>query len=514
MAPAGKIRQAILGVSGIALFSKIFGFMREMVIAERFGTSHEYDVLLIAITVPIFFNLVVANATIFLAVPFLSRQMTGNGGDRGWRSFWEIGNSLCIIVALIVVGIVLAAPVLVRVVGPNLAGAELTDGIFYCRAIAAVVFLTFLESYFRSALNVKKEFVYPAAGTIILNIIAIAAIYLFSGKISVMAIILGLLAGAFCQALFQFARLTGFGVIEDFHLRFWGRDTKSLYAVGAMIIIVEFLSRTYFMIDRYFAGGLQIGVVSALNYSSLLVMLPVNVAGMAIAAVAFPYLSDRAADSKSGGISDLLGSTIHLSLVVGVPCGLFYLVFAQELTAAVFLRGAFNLESLEMTSRILIFLVPHLISLFLYSIFIQACYASGRQKFILGIAVAAIIIKILLTGLLKNLLGYIGIALATSIVEVLILIMISVVLIRDGNMSGMSRYGITILKIAAASVPMIPVAMFIRTMPDFGPGLSLLSKFRVVPAFFISLAGFIAIGYLVKIEEVRRMVNKVRGAMV
>ncbi len=42
------IRQAIFGVSGIVIISKLIGFLREMVIAERFGTSQEYDIFLLA----------------------------------------------------------------------------------------------------------------------------------------------------------------------------------------------------------------------------------------------------------------------------------------------------------------------------------------------------------------------------------------------------------------------------------------------------------------------------------
>ena len=48
------IRQAIIGVSGIAIISKLVGFLREMVIAERFGTSQEYDIFLLAVSAPVY----------------------------------------------------------------------------------------------------------------------------------------------------------------------------------------------------------------------------------------------------------------------------------------------------------------------------------------------------------------------------------------------------------------------------------------------------------------------------
>jgi putative peptidoglycan lipid II flippase len=503
-----RIRQAIFGVSGIAIFSKLLGFLREMVIAERFGTSHQYDILLIAIAAPIFLNLVVSNATNFLAVPFLSQKMSERGTKGKWRSFWEVGNSFLIIAILIVAGIIVAAPLLVKMVGPELTGAELTDAIFYCRAIAILVLLTFLESYFRSALNVKKEFVYPAAGTIILNIIAIAAIYLFSGQMSVMAIILGLIVGTFCQMLFQFARLAGFGVLKDFHFGIWGKETKGLFAVGGMIIVVELLSRTYFMIDRYFAGGLQVGVVSALNYGSLLVMLPVSVAGMAVAAVTFPHLSDRANGASVDSFAALLYSTLRLSLIIGLSCGIFYLAFARELTAAVFFRGAFDLNSLEMTSNILFYLGPHLVCLFLYTVLLQSCYAAGKQKLVVIIAIIALFLKFFLTGLLKNLINYQGIALATSLVEMAVVIMMIYILKREGRIKYLGRLATLAAQVAIASIPMMAIGYFYKYLPDFSSGMSLLLKFRVIPAGILSGLSFLLFAYWLGIREIKDPVSK------
>jgi putative peptidoglycan lipid II flippase len=504
-----RIRQAIIGVSGIAILSKLLGFLREMVIAERFGTSRQYDILLIGIAAPIFFNLVLVNATNFLVVPFLSKKMSQDSNS-GWRSFWSLANSFLIIVILLVLAIIAAAPLLVKIVGPSLAGDSLQNGILYCRIISLLVLLGFLESFFRSALNVKKEFVYPATGTIILNVIAISIIYLFSGSMSVMAILIGLLVGSFCQVLFLFLKLLGFKVSRHFHMTLFDADARGLLAVGGMIIIVELISRTYFLIDRFYASDLAPGVVSALNYGSLLVMLPVSVAGLAIANVTFPYLSDRLHGDQPGRFAELLRSTIQLSLVVGVPCGIFYLFFAHELTAAVFLRGAFDLDSLAMTSRLLIFLVPHLVSLFLYSILIQACYASGRQKYVLVIAVAAVILKFIMTGIFKELLNYSGIALATSVVEVLTLGLLMMVLARDNQIVGVRTHLVTLGKVVLASLPMMAIGIYYLSLPDFVVGMNLIRKMRVVPAFIFSAIGFVMIGYMIRIPEVRDFIDNAR----
>ena len=508
MTDSGGIKQAILGVSGVVLISKLLGFIREMVIAERFGTSLEYDIFLIAIAAPIFFNVVIVRATNFLAVPFLSKKLAENESTRSGREIWNVVNSLMTSVLLVILFIILAAPYLVKMIGPDLHGEQLGKGIFYCRAISVLVFFGFAESLLRSALNVKKFFVYPALGTIVLNITAISTIYIFSGEMSVTAILLGLVAGYFLQVVFLLIKVSGISVFEKFSFRLFGPEVRKVLSVGGVIIAVELLVSTYFLIDRYFASGLQEGVVSALNYCSLLVMLPVSIIGFAIASVTFPYLSETANDQDNSRFRNMLHSALTMALVIGLPCGLFYLIFPRDLTAAVFFRGAFDLHSLEITSKILITLAPYLVCLFVYTILIQACYSSGRQRAVFAVAVASIILKIVLTWIFKNLLDYPGIGLATSAVQLFTVTVLVILLVHSGKMEEMKKLGLTVVKVILASIPLIITGYFFARMPDFAEGMSLVSKMRVIPAGLISMTGFVIIGYLIGIDIIRETIDR------
>ena len=45
-------RSAVFAVAAVVFLSKILGFVREMVIAGKFGTSFEYDLYLVALILP------------------------------------------------------------------------------------------------------------------------------------------------------------------------------------------------------------------------------------------------------------------------------------------------------------------------------------------------------------------------------------------------------------------------------------------------------------------------------
>ncbi len=484
-----------------------------MVIAERFGTSHQYDILLIGIAAPIFFNLVLVNATNFLTVPLLSRKMSSGAEAEGWRSFWSLFNSLLAIVALIVVSVIIAAPWLVKAVAPTLESEAWREGVYYCRLISALILLGFLESFLRSALNIKKDFIFPATGTIILNIIAIAAIYALSAKMSVLAILLGLVIGTLVQDCYLFFRLMGFNILKYFHLEFFPEDIRHAFASAGIIVMVELLSRTYFLIDRYFASEMVSGVVSALNYCSLLVMLPVSIAAFAISSVTFPYMSDHAGENREKDFANLLHSTLRLSLLIGIPSGIFYLLFARDLTAAVFFRGAFDAVSLAMTSRLLVLLAPYLICLFLYTILMQACYAAGKQKAVLIITVISIVIKIVSTALFAHWFDYPGIALSTTITSATTVILMVVVLSRGHRITNISDLFSGIAKILLASLPIAILGYFYGPSAEFERGMSLLVRFRIIPAMLISLVGFVTIAYFIDLREVRELINKMRSRL-
>lgn len=504
MSTGQSIRQAIFGVSGVVLISKFSGFIREMVIAERFGTTSEYDVFLIAIAVPIFFNVVVVRSVNFLSVPFLTRQLSETDKIAGKRNIWSVYNSNLMVVITICLAVIALAPQLVRLISENLSATEFSQGVIYCRLATLLILLSYHESFLRSALNVKKHFAYPIAGIIINNVVIITLIYIFSGRLSVGAILLGLLTGVLVQNIFLLLRLWNVRFFGFFNLKLFNKTVRHTLSAGATIITIEMLMRAFFIIDRYYAADMTAGVVSALNYCSLLVMLPVSVVGYAIAAVTFPYLSERTGPSHRREFSDLLKKSLSLSLTIAVPAGIFYFIFAEEITAAVFLRGAFDLTSLRLTSEILITLAPYLICQFIYTILIQAHFSAGLERRVLYTAIMAVILKLILTGIFSSILDYPGIGLATSTVFLLTVSILVVSLIKTDRLRNVHGLAILLLKLVLASLPILVVGYFYQDLSAFAPGMNLLSKMRVIwaapPAAFL----FILAGYGLKVDIIRQ----------
>ena len=190
------------------------------------------------------------------------------------------------------------------------------------------------------------------------------------------------------------------------------------------------------------------------------------------------------------------------------------LLFPAELVKAVYFRGEFNLISLEFTSGILQYLAPYLLMLFLYSLLIQACYAAGKQKSVLVIAVIAVILKFALTGLFTRELGYIGIPLSTTIVGLLTVMAATYLLLQANWLTFDILFLRALAKILAASVPIVLIAIVCRNIPGLAQNDSIIARYWVLPAACIAVILFIIIGRVLKLSEISDFLNLVRRRQV
>ena len=236
-------------------------------------------------------------------------------------------------------------------------------------------------------------------------------------------------------------------------------------------------------------------------------MLPGSIIGFAIAAVTFPYLSERSGRDRMREFSTLLHTSLSLALTIALPTAIFFLVFSKDLIAAVFFRGAFDLNSLKMTSQIVKAYSPYVVCLFLYAIMIQACYSSGRQKTVFWISLLAAAAKLFLTWLFKSIFDYPGIALATSAVHVMIFGLLAAILARQGLLADIKGLAVTVLRVIVASIPILVIGYFSGMLPEISSGTTFLQKMRVIPIAILSLVLFIGMGYIMRINEIMSLLK-------
>ncbi|UCD64512.1 MAG: hypothetical protein JSW34_03500 [Candidatus Zixiibacteriota bacterium] len=418
---AERAAKAIFGVAGILLVSRLLGFFREVVIADVFGTTARYDLYLVAVMLPALLYGVLNFASVYLFVPYFSRrtEKTESGETEvSWTAVWPAVNLAALISAVLVILMIALAPLVMKIWGGHYLGDDFGRIVLYCRLTAVMVLLGTTEAFMRAYLNVRRIFTYPAAGYIVYNVFCIAAIVVLHDRLSVGAIVVGLLGGLLVQNVYLLMKVLSFKPFEKFVRKVSDSDTKALLAAGGIIILIELINRSYFLIDRYVAPQFGEGVISALNYGQVLIQLPDSIIGLAIGAVVFPMFSQVSGEAQNRRFGDVYQKAVAGAMLVAIPIAVFYLINAEDLVSLLFRRGQFDRASVAMTAGILRPYAPSIVALFVISTSIRACYSGGWGKYVLAFTVVVFATKFVGTFVLPGFFGYAGITAATATAHV------------------------------------------------------------------------------------------------
>ena len=497
------IKRATIGIALMVLLSKGVGFLREMIIAYRFGTGIDYDVYLIAVSIPMALYSLFGYAFSNLFIPTYGYAVSGADKKSALRALWSDFNFSLIAAVALTVGIILMAPAILRMIAPGLAAEYLPEAVMIIKVSSVVVILAVLEAFFRSVLNAEKHFLIPAAGPLMANLILIIFILLFAGRISTRAILYGLVVGYACQVIvtalaFRKTAMPGF-----FQWRLLRKHTDNLFETAVVILAVASALQVYSIADRYFASSMSPGIVSAFGYATLLVMMVVDIIAFAFSTAIFPYLIDAFAGKDRVRGTYLLHRGIRMSLLFAMPLTVVMWVFSDKLILLLFQRGAFDLQSVEYTSRILKYFSLSLTGQFILMFMSRVYYAAHKQALLALAVMIGVAVKIILAAPAIKLYGYIALPITSSIgytLAALVLIMAGNRFLLSVDWKNLLKYFIK-LAVAASITYFVAMALMGSLVADKSSFGSLLLILPV--AIGISLATFLAMGFVMRVDEIR-----------
>lgn len=458
------------------MISRILGFIREMIIAERFGTSVEYDLYLVALILPAIIYGVINFSAVYLFVPYLSKRMTNDNqssNELDWEKIWPSFNLTFISSLFIVVLIYFSSPVIMKIWAKNYSSEQFEQIIFLTRITSLMILLSTSEAFMRALLNVKKIFTYPAGGFIVFNLISIWAILMFSEQLSVIAIAIGLIGGLFMQNIFLFFRIKGFEPFKEFSAKIYNDDTKSVLTTISILVFIELINRSYSLIDRYIAGQLGDGIIAALNYSQVLVLLPESIIGFAIGTVVFPYFSDLARKETYINFGNVYKKVISGTLFVAILIAVFVFMNTKEIVFLLFHRGIFDSLSVTITSDLLLTFSPSIIAFFIITTSIRACYSFNKGKLVLIFAILIFIVKFIGNFLFTEWFGYQGLTIASTLSYMLFAILLVSTILISIEFGQKKQFLLNIIRIFICGILTIVCVYYIKDyFPEYLDKLS------------------------------------------
>lgn len=435
-----------------------------MVVADKFGTSPDYDLYLIALIAPTLLYAVLNFASFYLFVPYLSRKLSPEaadpaGGDSG---FWPVFNLVLLSALIASLAIVALAPYLMKIWASDSDPVRFSQIVFYSRAMAGIVLLGTTEAFMRAYLNVKSIYSWPAAGYIVFNAVSIGTIVLLHDRLGIGALALSWAGGLLVQNLYLLSRLLKFKPFADYTFSLLKNNREGLLSTASILLTIEAVNRSYFMIDRYFAPQFGDGVISALAYCHVLIQIPDAVVGLAIGAVVFPIFSRSTISLDRSHFVEVYRKTVMGALFITIPLAVLYYLNAAELVSLLFERGAFDGRSVQITAAVLRPYAPTIIALLIVTTSVRACYAGGWAKTVLYISPGLLMVKFAATALLPRWFGAPGISAATSVSFAGFALLLFFLTMRRGGTSKTTATVMVIARLLAAGL-LAGVATFALT---------------------------------------------------
>ncbi|MCK4632090.1 MAG: hypothetical protein KAT79_02400 [candidate division Zixibacteria bacterium] len=394
------IKQASIIIGAVTITSQLFGLIREAVIANYFGTSAEYDILLVALAVP----LMVASI-LFAAIPSASIPHLQQTSATGTRNIFR--STLFNISTLLIFGVTIAVYLAMPLLGDLLAQGMDEEGVNavvrFGRLFCLLIPLRSYESLFRSFCHVKHHFVFPTVAAVGFNIAIIIILLTSFPSLGSLSFILAWVVGMFVQMLIV-------GVPAYLiHKRAAVAKAVSSFPTGSflrflgVIVIIESIGLTLDSFDRYMGGiFLEPGYVSATYYANIVYFIPLRIVIYSLATAMFPTFSEQAVENDRRGLATLYHRAGALCVLLIIPAAVFLYLFRNEIIWLLFERGRFVIESRLMTVEFLSYL---LIGLFFNSIFllqVRVFYALKSWRFFIIVRATSMGLKVAIGLLLIN----------------------------------------------------------------------------------------------------------------
>lgn len=404
-----SVGYAAIMIMGISLTGKIFGLLRELLLAKFFGTDTIVDVYLMSYTIPsILFGALPAMGVGFTPIYFEIK------GNKEKNQFLNNILCSCILFALICVAFTyLGAKGIVAVCAPGFDSKVQALTVSFLKVTVWSVVLNTPVQILVSYLNCKERYIHSNLSNLTVSLTQ-ALFIVLAAKIDVKLLPYGFLLPYCLQFGWLFLVSCYDGFRPHPHVAY-DKYIKKLLLIAVPICISNILVDFNGFVDKFLASYLPSGRLAALNYSFTLRAVFVTVCSTVITTIFYPRISELTALNDKEHLKNLVHQLFNSLMLIMIPLNVLGIVLANEGINLVFMRGSFTNESLILTKYPFIMYMLSLSIIVFRELIIRILYANGDTKSNLFYGGITIGINVILSLLLVQKMQHVGLALATTI---------------------------------------------------------------------------------------------------
>lgn len=506
-----KVLKTVSVITLINIAAKLFGILRESLIANSFGADYRMDAYNMAMLIPLIFYDILGTAILTTMIPMLSQIWTTKNKE-SMLAFSNNVLNLTFIVSVVIgiIGFCLSTP-LIKILGPGLSVKTvlLANGLVRISMLNCI--LLSVTCIYQAVLQIMEKFVFQSYLGLMLSI-PIIAYLLFVPQGDIVGLTIMTTLGYGLQALFLSFDLRRSGYRYRLHI-----DLSDVWLRKMMVLILPVLvgvsvNQINVIVGRMLASTLPEGSIAALAYASKLYMMVYSVFMSSFVVIIYQKFAMNNASGNQEALKRNFLKGIKYTNLLLFPASCLLMVLSNPIISVLFKRGQFDETAVAPTSIALICYSVGLLSFGVIDLGTRAFFAMNDTKTPMYNAMFNVAVNVTLNLLLISRLGIAAVALSSSLAALASAVLILFRLRRKLillDLKGILKYNLKIL--AATAVMGLAVYIINGWVAQVPLSFFWSNMLCLIVAAAAGLAVYLVMTYLFGISELIEIIGMFKG---
>lgn len=503
---------AVLGI-----ISRLFGVIRDRILAGEFGAGSELDIYYAAFRIPdLVYNFVIFGAISAAFIPLFTKLVVDDDAveygknKKAWDFLSNVINVFSVMLIIVCGVLFIFARPLMSAITPGFTSIEVTAIVLLTRIMFLSPLLLGISGMIGGVLQVYKRFVIFSLAPIFYNLGIIFGVWWLVPIMGLPGLAWGVALGAGLHLIIQLPALRRLGYQYRTIFNWRDKNLRSVFVLMLPRVLGLMASQVNLIVITIFGSFLASGTITIFNLASNLQYFPISLVGISLAVASFPVLTRKFAQSDDAGFRETLGATFRLILTAIIPISVIFILLKWEIVALVLGTGEFSAQDIALTANALALFSVSLFAQALLPLLARAFYARHNTwlPFIVGLLSAGV--NVFLSWLLADAYGVLGLVWAFSSSSIFNFILLFVFLrYHAGNFDDKALIS-TLFKSLTATAGMAVVVVTSQRVIFELFVLNQLWRIVVATGLLVILAMvvYVGIGWLLNMKELKEIYKK------
>ncbi len=508
-------------IAVVTIFSKLIGFIRDVVIANYYGASLVSDAYFYAYQIPALAIVLLggvggpfhsATVAVFSKLIPSLKDKPSQELNKLYSTFMTTTILLFTILAVLCF---FFAPQIMGIIASGGEPQLIALAAGHLKIMAPVLIIGGIVGIYYGILVTYRYFMLPNLSPIIMSLVIIAMVMCAKNDNTGAILAWATTIGAVCQWIMQYPKIRQLGFKLRPNLEVFNNvEYKNICELLFPAVLSSTVGQVHIYVDMFFASALREGAWTAIGYANRVFQFPVGILVTAFLVPLFPIFARLVADKDYDGIRKYFNKGVGVLFFGAIPIIIGILVVGMDGVRVVFERGEFNSHATFMVTEALWFLSFSIIPYVFRDSITRVYYSFNDSATPFIVAFSSIVLKVFFNILLINKLhmGIGGITLSTSFVTLFNAVVLGIFISKKITMDYKSLF-INLLKMCIAGFVTLLVCGLISFAYD---------KFIELPKYVFELVKIFSIGIvcivlyvelnlLMKMEYAEELVGRLAG---